>query len=169
FPFGHGLSYSRFEYSELALSAAQIEADGTVEISATVTNTSERDGKEVVQLYLSDPVASVVRPLKRLVGFTKVGLAAGESTRVSFRLHADRTSFTGPDLQRIVEPGEFRVRLGASSEDVTLEGSFRITGEVRTIPAGTAVLDTPVSVTPVALQAPDQVAPTGSAAGGGSR
>src|SRR5699024_11939307 len=110
-------------------------AHDTVEISATVSNTGDRDRMEVVQLYLSAPVASVVRPLKRLVGFTKVGLAAGESTRVSFRLHADRTSFTGPDLQRIVEPGEFRVRLGASSEDVTLEGSFRITGEVRTIPA----------------------------------
>ena len=152
FPFGHGLSYSRFEYSELDFSASQIENDGTVEISATVTNTSDRDGREVVQLYLSDPVASVVRPLKRLVGFAKVGLAAGESTRVTFHLHADRTSFTGPDLQRIVEPGEFRVRLGASSEDVTLEGSFRIVGAVRTVPAGRGVLDTPVSISPVALQ-----------------
>ena len=168
FPFGHGLSYSRFEYSELALSAEKIAADGTVEISATVSNTGDRDGMEVVQLYLSDPVASVVRPLKRLVGFTKVGLAAGESTRVTFRLHADRTSFTGPDLQRIVEPGEFRVRLGASSEDTTLEGSFRIEGQVRTIPAGTAVLDTPVSVTPVALQADAPVAGAGAGSASGT-
>ncbi|MGO1424142.1 MAG: glycoside hydrolase family 3 C-terminal domain-containing protein, partial [Brachybacterium sp.] len=171
FPFGHGLSYSRFEYSELELSAPQIGADGTVEISATVTNASDRDGKEVVQLYLSDPVASVVRPLKRLVGFTKVGLAAGESTRVSFRLHADRTSFTGRDLQRIVEPGEFRVRLGASSEDSTLEGSFRIDGEVRVIEPGRAVLDTPVTVSPVALR-PESPRTAGSAAapaGGGGR
>ena len=152
FPFGHGLSYSRFEYTDLEISAEQIASDGTVEISATVSNTGDRDGQEVVQLYLSDPVASVVRPLKRLVGFAKVGLAAGESTRVTFHLHADRTSFTGPDLQRIVEPGEFRVRLGASSEDVTLEGSFRIVGAVRTVPAGRGVLDTPVSISPVALQ-----------------
>ncbi|HEX7353090.1 glycoside hydrolase family 3 N-terminal domain-containing protein, partial [Brachybacterium sp.] len=156
FPFGHGLSYSRFEYTDLQLSAEQIAADGTVEISATVTNTSDRDGKEVVQLYLSDPVASVVRPLKRLVGFTKVGLAAGESSRVSFQLHADRTSFTGRDLQRIVEPGEFRVRLGASSEDVTLEGSFRISGEVRVLSPGRHVLDTPATVSPLALDAQDQ-------------
>ena len=168
FPFGHGLSYSRFEYSELALSAEKIAADGTVEISATVSNTGDRDGMEVVQLYLSDTVASVVRPLKRLVGFTKVGLAAGESTRVTFRLHADRTSFTGPDLQRIVEPGEFRVRLGASSEDTTLEGSFRIEGQVRTIPAGTAVLDTPVSMTPVALQADASVAGAGAGSASGT-
>ena len=149
FPFGHGLSYSRFVYSDLALSATSIAPDGTVEISATVTNDSERDGKEVVQLYLSDPVASVVRPLKRLVGFTKIALAAGESARVTFRLHADRTSFTGPDLQRIVEPGEFAVRLGCSSEDVTLEGSFRIDGEVRRLAEGQRVLDTPVMVAPL--------------------
>nr|WP_316249105.1 fibronectin type III-like domain-contianing protein [Brachybacterium sp. Z12] len=116
-------------------------------------------------------MASVVRPLKRLVGFTKVGLAAGESTRVSFRLHADRTSFTGPDLQRIVEPGEIRVRLGASSEDMTLEGSFRISGQVREIETGRAVLDTPVSVSPVALRAEHQAAAAGAAApaGGGDR
>ncbi|WP_299301323.1 glycoside hydrolase family 3 N-terminal domain-containing protein [uncultured Brachybacterium sp.] len=164
FPFGHGLSYSRFEYSDLELSSEQIAADGTVEISATVTNTSGRDGREVVQLYLSDPVASVVRPLKRLVGFTKVGLAAGESARVSFQLHADRTSFTGPDLQRIVEPGEFRVRLGSSSEDVTLEGSFRIGGEVRVLSPGRHVLDTPAVVSPLALRSQDQLAPSSSAA-----
>src|SRR5699024_390680 len=137
---------------------------GGVEISAAGTNPSERDGTEVVQLYRSDPVASVVRLLKRLVGFTKLGLAAGESTRVTFQLHADRTSFTGPDLQRIVEPGEFRVRLGASSEDTTLEGSFRITGPVRTIAGGEQVLDTPV-----ALHAPGHAAGAGvAAATGGS-
>ena len=169
FPFGHGLSYSRFEYTDLEISAAQIETDGTVDISATVTNTGDRDGKEVAQLYLSDPVATVVRPLKRLVGFTKVGLAAGESTRVTFQLHADRTSFTGPDLQRIVEPGEFRVRLGASSEDTTLEGSFRIGGQVRTIADGECVLDTPVEVSPVALEGHSRASGAGvAAASGGS-
>lgn len=146
FPFGHGLGYSRFEYSDLQVSAEAIAPDGMVRISATVTNTSDRRGKEVVQLYLSDPVATVVRPLKRLVGFTKVDLAAGESARVTFDLHADRTSFTGGDLQRVVEPGEFRVRLGASSEDVTLEGSFHIVGSARSIEPGCAVLCTPVEV-----------------------
>jgi beta-xylosidase len=149
FPFGHGLGYSRFEYSDLSLSAERIEADGTVEISATVTNTGEREGKEVVQLYLSDPVASVVRPLKRLVGFRKVELAAGESVRVTFSLHADRTSFLGEDYQRIVEPGEFRVRVGASSEDTTLEGSFDVIGEVRVVGDGERVMETPVRVEPV--------------------
>lgn len=146
FPFGHGMSYSRFVYSDLTVSDRSIAPDGAVEVSATVANISERDGKEVVQLYLSDPVASVVRPLKRLVGFTKIDLAAGESARVTFHLHADRTSFMGHDLRRIVEPGEFVVRIGCSSEDVTLEGAFRIDGEVRVLPEGERVLDTPVDV-----------------------
>src|SRR5690606_14549368 len=153
FPFGFGLGYTRFEYSELQVSAAEIAADGTVEISATVTNVGDRDCKEVAQLYLNDPVASVVRPLKRLVGFTKIALAAGEAARVTFRLHADRTSFLGPDHQRIVEPGEFRVRVGSSSEDITLEGGFRVTGPVRTVGDGERVLDTPVEVTPVPVAA----------------
>lgn len=146
FPFGFGIGFTRFEYSDLHLSSGEIAADGTIEISATVTNVGDRDGKEVVQLYLSDPVASVVRPLKRLVGFTKIALAAGESARVSFHLHADRTSFLGPDHRRIVEPGEFRVRVGSSSEDVTLEGSFRVSGELRVVGDGERVLDTPVVV-----------------------
>src|SRR5699024_4745418 len=137
-------------------------------ISATVSNTGDRDGMEVVQLYLSDPVASVVRPLKRLVGFTKVGLAAGGSTRVAFRLHADRTSLPGPALQRIAAPRESRLRLGARREGTPLEGSFRIEGQVRTIPAGTAVLDTPVSVTPVALQADASVAGAGAGSASGT-
>ncbi|MEY8654597.1 beta-glucosidase family protein [Brachybacterium paraconglomeratum] len=153
FPFGFGLGYTRFEYSDLQVSSPEIAADGTVEISATVTNTGDRDGKEVAQLYLSDPVASVVRPLKRLVGFTKIALAAGEAARVAFRLHADRTSFLGPDHRRIVEPGEFRVRVGSSSEDITLEAGFRVTGPVRTVGDGERVLDTPVEVTPVPVAA----------------
>ncbi|APX33676.1 glycosyl hydrolase [Brachybacterium sp. P6-10-X1] len=148
FPFGFGLGYAPFEYSDLRLSADEIAADGTVEISATVTNAGDRDGKEVVQLYLSDPVASVVRPLKRLVGFTKVALAAGESAEVTFRLHTDRTSFVGEDHRRIVEPGEFRVRVGASSEDFTLEGSFRVVGDARVVGDGERVLETPVDVRP---------------------
>ncbi|ATG56191.1 glycosyl hydrolase [Brachybacterium ginsengisoli] len=149
FPFGFGLGYTRFEYSDLQVSAAEIAADGTVEVSATVTNVGDRDGKEVAQLYLSDPVASVVRPLKRLVGFTKVALAPGEAARVTFRLHADRTSFLGPDHRRIVEPGEFRVRVGSSSEDITLEDGFRVTGPLRVVGDGERVLDTPVEVTAV--------------------
>lgn len=146
YPFGHGLGYSSFSYDALELSATAIGTDGTVEVAVTVTNTSDRAGQEVVQLYLSDPVAQVVRPLKMLVGFAKIALEPGQSARVVFSVHADRTSFTGRVMRRIVEPGEFVLRAGPSSEDLPLEGRFTITGAVRDVEDTDRVLTTPVEV-----------------------
>jgi beta-xylosidase len=145
FAFGHGLSYTTFEYADLELSAGQTATDGGVGISCTVRNTGSVAGTEVVQLYLGDPVASVVRPTSWLAGFTRVTLAPGESARVTFRLHADRTAFTGRDGRRIVEPGEISVAVGGASDDLPLRGSFRLTGPVRPVGAD-RVLTTPVSV-----------------------
>jgi beta-xylosidase len=145
FAFGHGLSYTTFEYSDLAVSAESVATDGTVEISATVRNTGSRDGAEIVQLYLSDPVAQLVRPLKWLAGFARVPLSAGESRRVTFTLHADRTSFTGIAGTRIVEPGAIGVAVGGSSVSLPLAGSFTLTGPVREV-GPDRVLDTPVAV-----------------------
>ncbi len=102
-------------------------------------------GTEVVQLYLGDPVASVVRPVRWLAGFTRVPLAPGEAARVTFRVHADRTSFTGQDLTRIVEPGTITVTVGGASDDLPLTCSFTLTGPLRTVRTD-RVLDTPVSV-----------------------
>ncbi|HVT66359.1 MAG TPA: glycoside hydrolase family 3 C-terminal domain-containing protein, partial [Trebonia sp.] len=145
FAFGHGLSYTTFEYSRLAVSAAEVPTSGAVEVSCTVRNTGPVAGTEVVQLYLSDPVASVVRPAKWLTGFARAALEPGEAARVTFRVHADRTSFTGRDLTRVVEPGTITVAVGGSSDDLPLTGSFTMTGPLRTV--GTdRVLDTPVSV-----------------------
>jgi beta-xylosidase len=90
-----------------------------------------RDGEEIVQLYLRDPIASVTRPVQQLRGFARVALAAGASTRVVFRVHADLCSFTGRDLARIVEAGRIEVLVGASSADLRLSGSFEIAGAVR--------------------------------------
>ena len=109
----------------------------------TVTNTGERDGADVVQLYVSDPWAEVVRPLKQLVGFRKVDLAAGESARLTFEVHADRLSFTGADFQRVVEPGEVQLSVGSSSEDRLPAVSVEVTGSRRVVAEG-RVLDTPV-------------------------
>jgi hypothetical protein len=106
FPFGHGLSYTTFDYSNLVLSADEIGTDGEVDISCRVGNAGDLAGTEVVQLYLDDPVAQVTRPVAQLAGFTRVALQPGEQALVRFRLHADRTSFTGVDLRRIVEPGD---------------------------------------------------------------
>ena len=97
----------------------------------TVRNTGQRAGVEVIQLYLHDPVASVVRPLNRLIGFARVPLDAGESASITFDVHSDLTAFTGADGRRIVEPGALRLRLGASSEDVRLEAAVQLTGDVR--------------------------------------
>jgi len=145
YPFGHGLSYTTFAYSDLTLSADEIATDGTVEISCTVRNAGQRAGAEVIQLYLGDPVASVVRPVHWLAGFARADLAPGEAALVTFRVHADRTSFTGQGLTRIVEPGTITVTLGGSSDDLPLTGSFTLTGPIRTVGID-RVLDTLVSV-----------------------
>jgi beta-xylosidase len=144
FAFGHGLSYTTFAYSDLVLSADEIATDGEAEISCTVRNTGARAGAEVVQLYLSDPVAQVVRPVRWLAGFARITLAPGQAGVVTFRLHADRTAFCGLAGKRIVEPGEIGVAVGGASDRLPLRGSLTLTGPVRTVGPG-RVLDTPVS------------------------
>ena len=145
FAFGHGLSYTTFGYSDLVLSADDVPTDGAVEISCTVRNTGGAAGTEVVQLYLGDPVASVVRPVRWLAGFTRVTLAAGQACRVAFRVHADRTSFTGRAGTRVVEPGEIIVAVGGASDSLPLTASFALCGPSRAVRAD-RILDTPVTV-----------------------
>ncbi|TDC78535.1 beta-glucosidase [Streptomyces hainanensis] len=148
YPFGHGGSYTEFRYEDLALSARAIPADGELTVEATVRNTGHRDGDDVAQLYLSDHTAQVTRPVRELVGYARVSLAAGAAARIRFRLHADRTSFTGVDQRRIVEPGTFTVAVGHSSEDLPLTADFAVTGAVRAV-TGARVLTTPVEVVAV--------------------
>ncbi|NEA28374.1 beta-glucosidase family protein [Actinomadura bangladeshensis] len=147
YPFGHGLTWTTFEYGDLEV-GERAATDGTVTVSAVVRNTGDRAGTEVAQLYLSDPVASVVRPARWLAGWARVRLEPGAAARIAFRVHADRTSFTGPDLRRIVEPGVVEVAVGRSSADLPLAGSFTLEGPVREL--GTdRVLTVPVEVTPL--------------------
>lgn len=145
YPFGHGLSYTSFELGDLRLSAPSIPVDGELEVSVVVRNSGERDGAEVVQLYASDEVAQVVRPLKELIGYAKVHLAAGESRTVTFTVAADRLSFTGLGYQRIVEPGVHVLSVGRSSEDRPLQAQLLLTGEVRVVSEGRKLL-TPARV-----------------------
>jgi beta-xylosidase len=145
FAFGHGLSYTSFAYSDLVIDQPEIGTDGTAVISCTVRNTGARAGAEVVQLYLSDPVAQVVRPARWLAGFARVPLEPGQAARVTFRLHADRTAFTGRDLARVVEPGEIRVAVGGASDQLPLQGSFTLCGPERAVGPG-RVLDTPAEI-----------------------
>ncbi len=133
YPFGHGLSYTEFRYDGLHLVADEVPADGAAEVSVQVTNVGDRPGAEVVQLYLSDPVAEVNRPVRQLVGYRRVELAAGETATVSFTVHADLASFTGIRGERIVEPGDLTLMVGGSSEGDWPRASVRLTGERRVI------------------------------------
>jgi beta-glucosidase len=147
FPFGHGRSYTVFEVDDLQLSSTEASTDGEFTASVRVRNTGSRAGEEVVQLYLHDVVASVARPVKQLTGFTRVGLQPGAAVNVSFRIHADRTAFTGQSLQRIVEPGDIDVLIGTSANDLPCRGRIRLAGPVRYV-GHDRQLDTPVSVRP---------------------
>ncbi len=136
YPFGHGQSYTTFSLGGLHLSSDEVPTDGDVELSVTVTNGGDREGAEVVQVYLSDLTGQVVRPIKQLVAYAKVRLAAGESRTVTFGLHSDLMSFTGLDESRIVEPGAMELRVGTSSEDLPLVAPFVLTGALRTVGEG---------------------------------
>ena len=131
FPFGHGLGYSSFAWEDFVVSAT--EFDDRVTVSLTVRNTGERAGADVVQLYLRDPVASVVRPVRRLIAYRRVELQAGESVSISFRVSADLTSFTGREGHRIVEPGEFVLEFAHSAGDPAWEQSVWLTGVTRVV------------------------------------
>jgi beta-glucosidase len=125
FPFGHGHSYTSFAYGELKLGATSIAPDGKLAVSVEVRNTGSRPGDEVVQLYIQDPVASVTRPVRELKGFRRVHLAAGERRRVEFELGSEELGLWNRELRFVVEPGEFRVWVGGSSE-ATLGATFRV-------------------------------------------
>jgi beta-glucosidase len=116
--FGHGLSYTTFAYEHLRLSASQIQANESVEVSVDVVNTGSRDGVETAQLYIRDRVASVPRPVKELRGFQKVALKAGERQTVKFKLTPDDLAFYNQAMKRVVEPGEFSIMVGGSSATV---------------------------------------------------
>ncbi|MFE7706669.1 glycoside hydrolase family 3 N-terminal domain-containing protein [Streptomyces sp. NPDC057486] len=134
-PFGHGLSYTSFEWEAGAATPAEIPTDGSTDIELTVRNSGDREGTEVVQLYVHDPVAQTTRPESRLIGYARVQLAAGQARRVRFRFHADLVSFTGIGGRRIVEPGDLELRLATSSaaDDVKQTVRLRLTGPERTV------------------------------------
>ena len=127
FAFGHGLSYTRFQLSNLKLSRRDIPSDGRLAVSVDVQNIGDRPGDEVVQLYIRDLVASVARPVKELAGFERVSLQAGETKTVRFALGPERLGLYNRQLQFVVEPGEFRVTVGSSSTG-GLEDRFEVVG-----------------------------------------
>ena len=117
FAFGHGLSYTQFSYANLQIEAAEITPDGALAIHVDVVNTGSVAADEIVQVYTRDLVGNVTRPVKELKAFRRVRIAAGETSRVSFRLPADELAFYGRDNTLIIEPGEFLLWVGGGSED----------------------------------------------------
>jgi beta-xylosidase len=133
YPFGHGLSYTTFEWTDAAADADEFPTDGSITISVNVRNTGDRAGTEVVQLYLHDRVAQVTRPENRLIGYARVSIEPGRVRRVSFGVSADLTSFTGRRGHRVIEPGDLELRLAASSGAVRHAVPVRLVGPERVV------------------------------------
>ena len=133
YPFGHGLSYTRFTLQNLRLSKTAVRAGESLEISLEVSNTGTRAGDEVVQLYLRDNVSSLARPVQELKGFYRVSLGAGERRTVTFTLAANQLGYHDQTLRCVLEPGQFGVLVGTSATDIALRGEFEVTGELTDI------------------------------------
>jgi beta-glucosidase len=127
YSFGHGLSYTEFEYSNLAIKPSEILPGGEVQVALDIKNTGKTEGKEVVQLYISDEISSVTTPFMQLRGFQKISLIPGETRSVYFTLKPEDLSLLDRNMKRIVEPGKFNVMAGSSSADIRLKGSFIVT------------------------------------------
>jgi len=140
YPFGFGLSYTTFGYSDLAMSAASLAQGESLEVSVTVTNTGDVAGDEVVQCYVADPDASVPVPVRQLVGFDRIHLVPGEMQRVTFTVAPKQMSLFLDDGRRVVEPGKFELFVGGGQPGTSaagVTGEFEVAGDdVWDVPAG---------------------------------
>jgi beta-glucosidase len=121
YAFGYGLSYTTFSIGNPRLAKKRIPRDGSTRVLADVTNTGEREGTEVVQMYIHDLFSSVTRPLKELKGFERVSLQPGETKTVAFDITPESLAFHGIDMKYAVEPGQFEIMIGNSSRDCDLQ------------------------------------------------
>jgi len=131
YPFGHGLSYTVFEYRDLQIGPKKVGSGEQVDISLAVENVGQRAGEEVVQLYIHDALACIPRPVKELKGYQRLKLEAGESKRITFHLPVDLLAFYDLDSKLVVEAGQIEVMVGSSSQDIRLRGAFEIVGASR--------------------------------------
>jgi beta-glucosidase len=127
FEFGYGLSYTKFEYSNLKMNKKKMNLNDQIEVSVTITNTGKYDGEEIVQLYLRDVVGSIARPVKELKDFKKIKIEAGQSQTIKFIIDREKLSFFNQQLKWVAEPGEFDLMIGASSRDIRLKDTFELT------------------------------------------
>ena len=130
YPFGFGLSYSTFEYRNLAVTPSAITAEESARVSVEVTNTGIRAGDEVVQLYIRDEVASVARPWKQLQGFVRISLDPGECRQVEFEVGRDELCFFNRQEEWVVEPGDFIIIIGRNAKEELLRATLTVTAEL---------------------------------------
>jgi beta-glucosidase len=133
FPFGHGLSYTTFEYSPLRLESDTVDVNGEARISLTVTNTGKRPGTEVVQLYAADTATGVTLPAQQLIGFVRLDLEPGASKIATFVVPMSLLAYTGISGELVMEPGPVEVSAGSSSSDIRSSATFTVTGQTRAI------------------------------------
>jgi beta-xylosidase len=133
FPFGHGLSYTTFEYGPLELHSDTVDVDGEAQVSLTVTNTGDRQGTEVAQLYAADTATGVTLPAQQLIGFARLDLQPGESQSVSFAVPISLLAYTGISGELVMEPGPVEVSAGSSSSDIRSRAMLTVTGDTRVI------------------------------------
>jgi beta-glucosidase len=146
YPFGFGLSYTQFAYKDIQVNKTQLKANETVDVSVTITNTGKRAGDEIVQLYSSDPVASVTQPVKQLRGFMRVSLAPNQSVRVTFTLAANQFGFHDRKMNFVLEPGKINLMIGSSSADIRANSEIEVVGKATDVSAHK------VYITPVTSQ-----------------
>jgi len=133
FPFGYGLSYTNFEYSNMVVEPESTTCNGQIKISIDIKNTGSCRGDEVVQLYISDEQSTITRPVKELKGFKRVNLDKGQKKTVTFIIASEQLGFYDRNMRYIIEPGNIKVMVGSSSEDTRLSGEFKIKGKVKEI------------------------------------
>ena len=129
YPFGHGLSYTQFEYTNLLLNKVQAGLDEIVQVSCEVRNSAQMAGDEVVQLYTRDEYATFPRPVKELRGFARIHLLPGEKKTIQFDLPVNMLAYYGEGLKLVLEPGTVKIMLGSSSDDIRLEADLEVVGE----------------------------------------
>jgi len=130
YPFGHGLSYTRFTYANLAVAPSAVPT-APLDVALDIANSGTRAGDEVVQLYVHDLVAGVTRPVKQLAGFVRLHLSSGETRRVRFVLDPSQLAYFDTAMRFVIEPGAFRIMVGASSDDIRAEATVTLEGAVR--------------------------------------
>jgi beta-glucosidase len=145
YPFGHGLSYTSFEYYDFSIASSQAAAGAAVDVGVAIRNSGKLAGDEVVQLYVCDEYGCVPRPVRELKGFTRLTLQPGETRRVTFHLPVNQLAFYDEDMNLVVEPGTIKIMVGASSQDIRCEGVFEITGGQKT-PVKERVFECPVEI-----------------------